>query len=400
MKPQRDISQADWNNCLRVLRSLARGQAPIPDEQVLKGLVTRLYKQGRKRSRQRIFGALQRPPAAPPAGPGRDSPPACYQCGRQSAERHPDYAACCFLCGEDNLMWRERTADLRGRVALVTGGRVKSGFAVARRLLACGAEVHVTTRFPADAWRRFGAEAGFETWRDRLFVHGLDFRDVPALEAFAGQCLSVLPHLDLLVNNAARTNPMPDGEMRALLAAERPAGFLPGGLEVEAARETGLQDSSANATLAWNSKIGDVRIREMVAVQLINVTAPFVLCRALRPLLARAPLAGRTIVYVTSQEGRFARRDACGHHPHTNMAKASLNILTRTCAADYAADGIAMVSIDPGWFSGMNEGQAGDFQPPLTPEDAAARILQPFWEALDGESRAGELLKNFRSAEW
>ena len=96
-------------------------------------------------------------------------------------------------------------ADLTGRTALMTGGRIKIGYQTALRLLRDGAKVIVTTRFPHAAARRFHAEADSAQWAARLHLYGLDLRNIPAVEAFAQHLLDTEPALDIVIHNAAQT---------------------------------------------------------------------------------------------------------------------------------------------------------------------------------------------------
>jgi hypothetical protein len=85
----------------------------------------------------------------------------CYICGVYSQKYFQDKASMCHGCEELNFMYSKISKDLTGKTAIVTGGRVKIGFAVALKLLRSGCNVIVTTRFPTDARERFEAEKGF-----------------------------------------------------------------------------------------------------------------------------------------------------------------------------------------------------------------------------------------------
>ena len=98
-----------------------------------------------------------------------------------------------------------QTADLRGRVVLVTGARVKIGYQAAIKLLRAGAEVIVATRFPRDAARRFGREPDALEWTQRLHVYGIDLRHTPSVELLARHLLATQTRLDGLINNACQT---------------------------------------------------------------------------------------------------------------------------------------------------------------------------------------------------
>src|SRR5471032_1054306 len=100
-------------------------------------------------------------------------PQHCYVCKQLYVEIHPFYDQLCQTCGDYNFGKRTETADLRGRVALLTGGRVKIGYQAGIKLLRAGSHLIVTTRFPRDAADRYAREADFDEWGDRLEVFGL-----------------------------------------------------------------------------------------------------------------------------------------------------------------------------------------------------------------------------------
>jgi NAD(P)-dependent dehydrogenase (short-subunit alcohol dehydrogenase family) len=147
-------------------------------------------------------------------------PQSCYVCKRFYFERHHFYDCLCVTCAAFNWSKRQRVVDLRGKVVLLTGGRIKIGFEAALKLLRCGATVHVTTRFPTDAARRFSQCADFGEWRERVVVHGLDLRDLKAVERFTDAFSREVPVLDALVNNAAQTVRRPPAFYAHLLPGE------------------------------------------------------------------------------------------------------------------------------------------------------------------------------------
>ncbi|HVT81495.1 MAG TPA: SDR family oxidoreductase, partial [Phycisphaerae bacterium] len=119
-----------------------------------------------------------------------------------------------------------------------------------------------------------------------------------------------------------------------------------------------------------------------------------------------SPFPDRYIVNVSSAEGSFSRDNKTGRHPHTNMAKAALNMLTRTSAGLYANSGIHMNSVDPGWITHMiavdpsSHAELSDFTPPLDAVDGAARIYDPVIRGIEGRPIHGLLLRNFQSVSW
>src|SRR5688500_14125259 len=129
----------------------------------------------------------------------------CYVCKRKYTQVHHFYDQLCPPCAELNFFKRTETADLRGRVALLTGGRVKIGYQAGLKLLRAGAQLIVTTRFPRDSAARYASEPDFADWGDRLEIFGLDLRHTPSVEAFCRHLLATRTRLDFIVNNACQT---------------------------------------------------------------------------------------------------------------------------------------------------------------------------------------------------
>ncbi|MDB5385533.1 MAG: short chain dehydrogenase/reductase family oxidoreductase [Planctomycetaceae bacterium] len=146
----------------------------------------------------------------------------CYVCKQHFTTLHAFYHLLCPLCSELNWTKRQQRADLTGRRALVTGGRIKIGFQTVLKLLRDGARVLVTTRFPHDAAHRFSQEPDFETWSDKIEIQGLDLRDLVQVEAFASQLLERGDSIDILIHNAAQTVKRPLAFYRHLLEASPP----------------------------------------------------------------------------------------------------------------------------------------------------------------------------------
>lgn len=385
-------------------------------------------------------------------GPALTKSRQCYVCKQKFTRQHFFYTMLCLRCGDFNYQKRSLSVDLSGRVALVTGARVKIGYATALRLLRAGAEVIATTRFPHDAARRYSQEPDFSCWRNRLYIYGLDFRHLPTLERFAAHLCADYPALDILINNAAQTvkrpqayyahlqhdervpvselspeqhdllergktallptpfslpeskidEPLPDPASLALReqAAETALFFPPG------VYDTHQQQLDLRPTNSWTQRVDEIDLTELLEVQLINVTAPFLLVSRLRPLMRRSPFLQRFIVNVSAAEGQFAQVKT-GTHAHTNMAKAALNMLTHTAAADLAGDGIFMNSVDPGWISQqmpMPDRVSWEEQQHLLPLDlidAAARVCDPISTAiLAGQAAAGIFYKDYQPAAW
>ena len=430
--------------------------------------------------RAEVYAApLELPPAHQPAAEAArelNTPRNCYVCKDEFTRLHFFYDSMCATCAELNYKKRFQTASLEGRVALITGARVKIGFQAAVMMLRAGAKVIVTTRFAHDAAERYSREADFERWKDRLQIHGLDLRHCPSVELFAGYLAQTESRLDFLVNNAAQTVRRPAGFYAHLLAQEaRPARELsPGAAYVLRAHEecksalalphghappslgptdaTGLvgwsdggpgigirssallsqlpctyedtqspqeifpaghldadlQQVDLRAMNSWRMTLADVPTPELLEVNLVNAVAPFILCSKLKPLMAKDGAGDRHIVNVSAMEGIFSRHTKTDKHPHTNMAKAALNMMTLTSAPDYAKSGIFMNAVDTGWVTDedpahitLRKQQEHDFQPPLDIVDGAARICDPFFSGLNtGEHVFGKFLKDYRASAW
>jgi NAD(P)-dependent dehydrogenase (short-subunit alcohol dehydrogenase family) len=381
----------------------------------------------------------------------------CYCCREPYSVVHAFYDQMCVPCGDFNFAKREPTADLSGRVALVTGARVKIGYQAAIMLLRSGSAVHVTTRFPTDAAKRYAAESDFVEWGHRLHVHGIDLRHTPSVEALCAHLLERLDRLDFIINNACQTVRRPPGFYDHLMDAERGgvealsgevAGLLatghdrgPMGAELvtferaEATassaelsqvellpedRERGhdlfpageldadLQQVDLRTVNSWRLKMADVPTIELLEVHLVNAVAPFVIDAKLKPLMVAVPTADKHIVNVSAMEGQFYKTFKTDKHPHTNMAKASLNMMTRTAAMDYVQDGIHMNSVDTGWVTDEDPAvqaqmkrEEHDFHPPLDIVDGAARIVDPIFSGIQtGEHVWGQFLKDYKPTDW
>ncbi|WP_218004949.1 SDR family NAD(P)-dependent oxidoreductase [Actinomadura macra] len=460
---------ADLAACLRLLE-LARSASPDdPRWRTVHEAAAQVHRAGKKarkaaRSAERrsndlaLLAATTRfqdqnpsPDARPAAGADARPPRAgqrvlaaarrCYVCKAPFRDVHPDYHQLCPACARENAARRNARCDLRGRRAVVTGGRVKIGFQVALKLLRDGAEVLVTTRFPRDAARRFAAVDDCGDWLGRLHVHGVDLLDLPGVAGLLEAVHARFDHLDVLVNNAAQTVRRPAAYHRDVRAAEAlpltgPAArvdvaqaapgtalapgpgatLAPGAMADLALRDDALFPSGRTdetgepldlrARNSWNLRLHEVDPAEWAEVQMVNAFAPFLLTARLRGLLEASPWPDRYVVQVSAMEGSFSRVHKTVRHPHTNMAKASLNMMTRTSAADYAAAGIHMTSVDTGWVTderphpGKLAQRAAGFRPPLDVIDGAARVYDPIVRGVGGERLSGLFLKDYRPVEW
>ena len=169
-----------------------------------------------------------------------------------------------------------------------------------------------------------------------------------------------------------------------------------------------LQQVDLRKTNSWRLRLGEIQTIEMLEVQLVNAVAPFVLCNRLIPLMKRDHTGQKHIVNVTAMEGKFFRFKKDERHPHTNMAKAALNMMTHTAAQDLAKHGIYMNAVDTGWVTDEDPAELSqfkqkvhDFQPPLDIVDGAARICDPFFDGiLTGQHWCGKFLKDYFPIDW
>jgi NAD(P)-dependent dehydrogenase (short-subunit alcohol dehydrogenase family) len=372
----------------------------------------------------------------------------CYVCKQKYSAIHHFYDQLCIPCAELNFAKRTELADLRGRVALVTGGRVKIGYQAGLKLLRSGAQLIVTTRFPRDGAARYAREADFGEWAHRLEIFGLDLRHTPSVEAFCRELLATRGRLDFIINNACQTVRRPQafyahmmaGETAALKEMPERVRKLLGGCEgrgeynvlaphaatwsqapplsealatqrdlfPDGRLDQDLQQVDLRGRNSWRLLLAEVSTVEMLEVQLVNAVAPFIVNARLKALMLRTPERDKHIVNVSAVEGQFYRSFKTIRHPHTNMAKAALNMMTRTAAADYHSHGIHMNSVDTGWVTDEDPVEIAErkaleqrFHPPLDSVDGAARILDPIVTGIGtGQHVWGRFLKDYRPSDW
>jgi NAD(P)-dependent dehydrogenase (short-subunit alcohol dehydrogenase family) len=285
-------------------------------------------------------------------------------------------------------------------------------------------------------------------------VVGLDLRDPAQVIALADGVAAQGP-LDILINNAAQTvrrsaasyallaqaeaaplgrGPLPElitlgaatasGAIAARQSVEQQASHwaptpqiltelsltarsaAPERVLAGTAIDAGGLIPDPDAVNSWTQTVEQVDPVELLEVQLCNVTAPFILISRLRPALAASAARRAYVVNVSAMEGQFSRGYKGAGHPHTNMAKAALNMLTRTSAQELLSDGILMTSVDTGWITDerplptkLRLADVG-FHAPLDLVDGAARVYDPIVRGEAGEDLYGCFLKDYEPAPW
>eukprot|EP00930_Biecheleria_cincta_P069168 TRINITY_DN56946_c0_g1_i1.p1 TRINITY_DN56946_c0_g1~~TRINITY_DN56946_c0_g1_i1.p1 ORF type:complete len:566 (-),score=101.43 TRINITY_DN56946_c0_g1_i1:234-1931(-) len=392
----------------------------------------------------------------------------CNICRADYTEDHHFYHQLCPECAKLNWEKRGQAADMTGFVCVVTGGRVRIGYQTVLKLLRAGAFVLTTTRFPADAALRYSKEDDFETWRHRLEVVGpLELCDMRLVERFCDQLEQRFTRIHVLINNAAQTLTRREGWVARMAELECSATGnltpsarmllrLPAQLtlaNVDATSDVAATLSTDNAIVAakhvqpakeevmwieavelqdfpegqldesrqpldlsvqnsWSRRLREVSSLELLQTLAANAASPFIMCSRLANKLA--PTGDKDpyghIINVSALEGKFSVKRKSNGHPHTNMAKAALNMLTHTSASDLYQNRVLMNCVDTGWVSDMAPGGVGVVAathatfvgPPLDEVDGAARVLDPIFMHLNDPTWLirGRFFKNYFVAGW
>jgi NAD(P)-dependent dehydrogenase (short-subunit alcohol dehydrogenase family) len=447
-----NFSQQEWETCLKVLHALKENPLENPDNKQFGTLLTKISKKAKKTNRKDTFSskkqedletilnseisknALENTTIYQDEKETQQSftklnvPKNCYCCNTSFSLAHSFYNRLCPTCAELNYENRFKNLDLSNRNVILTGGRVKIGYATALKMLRSHANVTVTTRFPASALDLFRQEKDYETWKDNLVVYGLDLRNLKSVENFIQYYKNTHKTLDILINNAAQTIKYTDQYYTPLIAKEQQLLNDFSGQQNLISNETPVanvkllnnhveksflelnrfgQPIDNRSKNSWNATLEEISMQELIEVNLINQISPYFLIKELLPLLKNSSFPKKHIINVTSSEGQFSYNNKTMFHPHTNMTKAALNMMTRTSAMTFEKNNIYMNAVDVGWVStGARETlRKQQFEkgyiPPLDPVDGASRIVHPIYENEKNNTIfTGKLLKNYCSVDW
>ena len=399
----------------------------------------------------------------------------CYICKEKFTldNIHKFYGNLCTKCGDHNYSYRTLQLDLSGRIAIVTGGRVKIGYYISTKLLSYGCKVIITTRFPKDSLFKYQQDPDYEKWKDNLIIYPIDFRIFESTIKFINYIKENFTHIDILINNAAQTLRRSSSYYNYLLPIEatevnkendkkiikedyisiqnsnpkiivNKQEILNSLIPLENTKSINFQETLplsvitsqikimeekdqpsvtmmgsdgqpydfAGGKNSWNFEFDEIPFQEFTEVQIINAWTPYYLCSKLKPLMEKSPFQDKYIVNVTAVEGIFNHYKRTTH-VHTNMAKAALNMFTRTCGKYLKNIGIYMTCVDTGWVNYMDEmtklideNEKELFENkftniPLDELDGAMRVLQPIIEGIKNKNYLyGILLKDYTTSVW
>ncbi len=447
-----NFSQQEWETCLKVLHELKENPLENPDNKQFGTLITKISKKAKKANRKDAFSskkqedletilnsqisknALQNKTVYndekqnPQSYTKLNVPKNCYCCNTSFSFAHSFYNRLCPTCAELNYANRFKSIDLSGRNIILTGGRVKIGYATALKMLRSKAHLTITTRFPAIALDQFRQEKDYTTWKDNLVVYGLDLRNLKSVENFINYYKNRHETLDILINNAAQTIKYTDQYYTPLIAKEQQLTLEFSGHQNLIANKTPVanvkllenhveksylelnrfgQPIDTRSKNSWNATLEEISMQELIEVNLINQISPYFLIKELLPLLKNSTSERKHIINVTSSEGQFSYNNKTMFHPHTNMTKAALNMMTRTSAMTFEKNHIYMNAVDVGWIStgALETLRKQQFEkgyiPPLDPVDGASRIVHPIYENEKNNTIfTGKLLKNYGIVDW
>ena len=186
------FSEEDWNTCLSILKHLRNNPTDNPDNKTFGALITKIHKNAKKQMKKEsslpikeadlallkestiVKVALNNKTTYSVSSPMHSQTyeklnrsKNCYSCHLAYEYVHSFYHRLCPACAEFNYNQRFTKVDLKNRKVILTGGRVKVGFATALKLLRSNAQLTITTRFPGLAFKEFQKEKDFEKWKER-----------------------------------------------------------------------------------------------------------------------------------------------------------------------------------------------------------------------------------------
>ena len=422
----------------------------------------------------------------------------CYICKQKLGLDNINkfYGSLCTKCGDYNYSFRTMKLDFSGRIAIVTGGRIKIGYYIVTKLLSYGCKVITTSRFPKDALFKFKEDPEYDLWKNNLIIYPIDFRIIQSTMNFVKYIQKNYSHVDFLINNAAQTvrrttdyyEYLMPIEVKKLLEednekiikndylsiqkqisedfeknkneSEKKENIVKIDIQKESERKQiinslvslvnqnkdnnekdefiplsviasqikimeekdqpkvcimggdGQPYDFSKGKNSWNFELDEIPLEEFIEVQIINAWTPYYLCAKLKPMMMKSPFPDKYIVNVTAVEGIFNHYKRTTH-VHTNMAKAALNMLTRTCGKYMEKNGIYMTCVDTGWVSHMNEmnkiidDETKEYAEnemvivPLDELDGAMRVLHPIIEGIKNKKYfSGILLKDYIKSKW
>ena len=422
----------------------------------------------------------------------------CYICKQKLGLDNINkfYGSLCTKCGDYNYSFRTMKLDFSGRIAIVTGGRIKIGYYIVTKLLSYGCKVITTSRFPKDALFKFKEDPEYDLWKNNLIIYPIDFRIIQSTMNFVKYIQKNYSHVDFLINNAAQTvrrttdyyEYLMPIEVKKLLEednekiikndylsiqkqisedfeknknkSEKKENIVKIDIQKESERKQiinslvslvnqnkdnnekdefiplsviasqikimeekdqpkvcimggdGQPYDFSKGKNSWNFELDEIPLEEFIEVQIINAWTPYYLCAKLKPMMIKSPFPDKYIVNVTAVEGIFNHYKRTTH-VHTNMAKAALNMLTRTCGKYMEKNGIYMTCVDTGWVSHMNEmnkiidDETKEYAEnematvPLDELDGAMRVLHPIIEGIKNKKYfSGILLKDYIKSKW
>lgn len=352
--------------------------------------------------------------------------PQCYICRKfyLNNDTFDRYYTMCLQCGIFNYKQRFYTANLSNIVAFVSGIRQKIGYCIALKLLRAGATVIGTSRFYNITNYNYKKNNDYNEWKDRLIICSCDFTDISQVN----DLISFLKkkNLNIIINNACQTIRPSNNYIKKLLLLENHLSL--NFLEYDNAHRLqtsnhcsdnsiiihsqidsnflidnkivlnnfhDIVDDNIKQSSSWNKKIDQIDPREIFEAIIINQTVPTLFVNQLKSTM-KGP---KFIINVTALEGQFNTKKNA-NHLHTNMCKSAMDMMIRTLFEEQDPE-LHVYCINPGFVSGVNP-QHEHF--PLSPEDAASRILNPIFRYFNGDPIKKTLdnikLKNYFPEPW